>query len=84
MPADDYTPSMHDWHVDTDGLELLIRRDEADSLAVSLGHENIDDKRGTTIVATRLVEMIEVVAPDAFKYHDAQVRADTITQEGQS
>lgn len=81
MPADDYTPSTHDWHIGTDGLELLIRRDEADSLAVSLGHENIDDKRVTTIVATRLVEMIEVVAPDAFKYHDAQVRADTIAQE---
>lgn len=70
------TPSTHDWHIGTDGLELLIRRDEAHTLAVSLGHENIDDKHVTTILATRLVEMIESVAPDAFEYHDARVRAE--------
>lgn len=57
----------HDWHVGTDGMELTIRRDEEDTVGVHLGHENIDDHHGTTVVTSRLLEMIDTVQPGAVR-----------------
>lgn len=75
-------PPTHDWHVGTDGMELLIRRDEADSVGVHVGHENIDDAHATTIITSRLLEMIDAVQPGAVRDHlreqeptDAEVEA---------
>ena len=51
----------HDWHVGTDGMELVIRRDEEDTVSIHLGHENIDDAHATIILTSRLLEMIETV-----------------------
>lgn len=59
------------WHIDTEGLELTIRRVESDALEVSLGHENIDDARSTVIIASRLVEMVREIAPEAGAERDA-------------
>lgn len=57
----------HDWHVGTDGMELMIRRDESDSVGVMLGHQDIDDQHNTTIITTRLLEMIDTVQPGAVR-----------------
>lgn len=65
----------HDWHVGTDGMELMIRRDESDSVGVMLGHENIDDQRSTTIITSRLLEMIDTVQPDAIAAYRAEHEA---------
>ena len=57
----------HDWHTGTDGMELMIRRDEDDSVGVILGHENIDNAHSTLIVTSRLLEMIDTVQPGAVR-----------------
>lgn len=57
----------HDWHIGTDGMELLIRRDEAHTVGVHLGHENMDDAHATRIVTSRLLEMIDTVHPGAVR-----------------
>lgn len=71
----------HDWHI-ADGMELMIRRDESDSVGVMLGHEDIDDVHSTLIVTSRLLEMIDTVQPGAVRAYleqqeptDAEVRA---------
>lgn len=72
-------PATHDWHIDTDGMELVIRRDEEDSVGVHLGHENIDNAHGTTIVTTRLLEMIEAVQPGALRPYLAEAWGEGVT-----
>lgn len=72
MSADDFAPSTRDWHIGTDGMELRIRRDEEDTVGVSLGHENIDDAHATTILSSRLLEMIDSVSPGAARAHLAE------------
>ena len=61
------TPT-HDWHI-CDGLELVIRRDEADSVGIHLGHEGMDDAHSTTVITSRLLEMIDTVQPGAVCAH---------------
>ena len=57
----------HDWHVGTDGMELMIRRDSPDSVGVLLGHEDIDDQHHTIVITSRLLEMIDTVQPGAVR-----------------
>ena len=57
----------HDWHVGTDGMELIVRRDSPTSVGVHLGHENIDDQHSTTVITSRLLEMIDTVQPAAVR-----------------
>ncbi|UQN29465.1 hypothetical protein [Brachybacterium kimchii] len=57
----------HDWQIDTHSMELVIRRDEEDSIGVHLGHDNMDDAHATTILTSRLLEMIETVQPGAVR-----------------
>lgn len=56
----------HDWHI-ADGMELMIRHDESDSVGVMLGHEDIDDQLSTTVITSRLLEMIDTVQPGAVR-----------------
>lgn len=68
----------HDWHVGTDGQELLIVRYEEDTVGVHLGPEHIDIAReSTTLLTSRLLAMIDTVQPGAIAayraQHDAQV-----------
>lgn len=65
----------HDWHVGTDGMELVIRRDEAGIVGVSLGRENMDDAHATIITASRLLEMIDTMQPDAIAAYRAEHEA---------
>lgn len=70
----------HDWQIDTRSMELVIRRDEVDSVGVSLGHDSIDDAHSTTIITSRLIEMILTVQPDALDAHDRAVKAEALRE----
>lgn len=74
----------HDWHVGTDGMELMVVRAEQDSVAVFLGPEANDplDRESTQIITSRLLEMIDTVQPGAVRAYLAEQEPPDAVVEG--